>query len=70
VEPTKFTSKYLPWELKLSFPVSTCRGDVIIVERYIKKRKSRLFLLRLISQKGNENFFTTLISKILKKKTG
>ncbi len=33
----KFTSKYIPWELKSYFFVSENKADVIRVERCIKK---------------------------------
>ena len=65
---TKFTSKYLPWELRLSFAVSAKRGETIRVERFIKNQKSRLFVEKLISEKGNEDYFETFVKNVLKKK--
>lgn len=62
---TKFTSKYLPWELKLSFSVSTKRGEAIRVEKFIKNQKSKVFLQKLISEEGNENYYATLINNVL-----
>jgi len=64
---TKFTSKYLPWEMRLSFPVSTERGEAIRIERFIKNQKSRSFLERLISEEGNKDYFNTLVKDVLKK---
>jgi putative endonuclease len=64
---SKYTSKHLPWELKVFFEVSTNRGEAIIVERFIKNQKSRVFLENLIAEKDNPDFFSTLIYNILKK---
>ena len=59
----KYTSKFSPWKISLIIKVSEYRGDAIIVERFIKKQKNRLFLLRLINEKGNDEYFCRLISK-------
>jgi putative endonuclease len=67
VVKSKFTSKYLPWELKLSFEVSSVRGDAIRVERFIKKQKSKVFIQKLIAETNNILYFNTLINNILKK---
>jgi putative endonuclease len=65
---SKYTSKHLPWDLKVFFEVSDDRGDVMIVEKFIKNQKSRIFLEKLISEKENPTFFNTLINNILKRK--
>ncbi len=62
----KYTAKHLPWTLILFFKVSSDRGEAMIVERFIKKQKSRVFLEKLILQKDNPDFFVTLIKNILK----
>jgi len=62
---TKFTSKYLPWELKLSFSITTKRGEAIRVEKFIKNQKSRIFLEKLISEKGSEDYYAKLVNNIL-----
>ncbi len=67
-ENTKFTSKYLPWELVLSFPVSSERGAAIRVEKFIKSQKSKIFIKTLIAEKDNEAYFTTLTNNVLQKK--
>jgi putative endonuclease len=54
---TKFTAKYLPWALKLSFPVSSERADVMKVEKFIKTQKNRRFILQLIENKDNPKYF-------------
>jgi putative endonuclease len=48
---TKFTSKHLPWDLKSSFFVAETRGDAMKAERYIKKKKSRIYIENLIKNK-------------------
>jgi putative endonuclease len=68
VENTKYTSKYLPWELKLAFPVSSKRGDAISVEKFIKNQKSKIFLNKLIAEKNNDTYFTSLINNVLQRK--
>lgn len=64
----KYTSKYLPWELKLFFEVSEERGKAQIVEKFIKNQKSRVFLEKLISEEGNPQYFISLTNNILEKK--
>ena len=64
----KYSAKHIPWELKVSFECSHSRGDGLLVERFIKKQKSRIFLEKLIEQKGNAAFFSSLVNNILKRK--
>jgi putative endonuclease len=66
--PDKYTAKYLPWSLALYFEVSPERGQAIIVERFIKKQKSRVFIDKLINQKDNPGYFVSLVNDILSKK--
>ena len=66
-QENKYTSKYLPWELKLYFKVTESRGDAMLVERFIKKQKSRDFIQKLIHKQGDEEFFGSLIINILKR---
>ncbi len=63
---SKFTAKYLPWELKVFFEVSANRGEAMIVERFIKNQKSKIFLEKLIAEKENQDFISALIENILK----
>jgi putative endonuclease len=65
--PDKYTAKYLPWSLVLSFEVSDVRGEAMIVERFIKKQKSRGFINKLVVQKDNPEYFLTLVNNILSK---
>ena len=64
---SKYTAKYLPWEVKVFFECSDFRGDGLKVERFIKSQKSRVFLEKLITEKGNREYYDDLIKKILKK---
>jgi putative endonuclease len=57
---SKFTAKYLPWKLMLSFDVSENYEEAIKVERFIKKQKKRSFLQKMISEKENKNYFVNL----------
>ncbi len=61
----KYTAKHRPWILVLSFQVSPDRGQAIIVERFIKRQKSRIFLEKLIAEKDNPEFFDALVNNIL-----
>jgi len=46
-----FTSRYRPWELKKTFVVEN-RGRALRIEKYIKKKKRRSFIEKLIVDKG------------------
>ena len=48
-----YTKKHRPWKLATSFPVGNSRGEALKIERYIKKQKSRKFILELIENKDN-----------------
>jgi putative endonuclease len=61
----KFTTKYRPWEMLLFFKVSESRGEVMKMEKFIKKQKSRLFLNRLIEAKENPEYFSELLKDVL-----
>jgi putative endonuclease len=45
----KFTSKYIPWELKTYFFVSENKGEAMKIERYIKSMKSKIYTKNLIT---------------------
>jgi putative endonuclease len=62
----KFTTKHIPWELRATFEISENRGDALLVERFIKKQKSRIFLKKLIEEKKNSAYYTSLITNVLK----
>ena len=65
VEKSKYTAKYIPWELSLYFQVNDNRADAMKVEKFIKAQKSRKFILKLIENKDDSEFFPRLITNIL-----
>ncbi|MBL0337530.1 MAG: GIY-YIG nuclease family protein [Chitinophagaceae bacterium] len=50
-----FTSKYRPWELAAVFEAGTHEGEVMKLEKFIKKQKSR----RLLEQLSDSSFIPT-----------
>ncbi|MCB9347705.1 MAG: GIY-YIG nuclease family protein [Lewinellaceae bacterium] len=44
-----FTSRYRPWELQLTILVNN-RSEALCIERYIKSRKSKLYIKKLIQE--------------------
>ena len=53
---SKFTAKYLLWNLVCYFAVSDSRGEAMKVERFIKKQKSKQFIQKLIREKNNKQY--------------
>lgn len=43
-----YTSKHRPWELKAAFEAGEDEGKAIIVEKFIKKQKSRSLIEALV----------------------
>jgi len=64
---SKFTAKYLLWNLVCYFAVSDSRGEAMKVERFIKKQKSKQFIQKLIREKNNKQYINDLVSSILKR---
>jgi len=62
-EDIKFTTKFRPWTLLLSFEVSDVRGEAIRLEKFIKKQKSRIFIRKLIESKDDPAYFRDLKKK-------
>jgi len=62
---SKFTAKFTPWEIAVSFPVSDSRADAMKIEKFIKSQKSKKFILKLIENKNNSEFFQKLINNIV-----
>jgi putative endonuclease len=44
-----FSKKHRPWDLQAVFEAGTDRGQVLKIERFIKKQKSRKLIERIIS---------------------
>jgi putative endonuclease len=64
----KYTAKHIPWELKLFFEISDIRGEALIVERFLKNQKSRVFLEKLFAENNNPAYFNLLKENILKRR--
>ncbi len=62
---SKFTAKYLPWELKMYFPVNENRADALKVESFIKAQKSRKFVIKLVDNKSNHFYAQKLVNDVL-----
>jgi putative endonuclease len=45
-----YTSKYRPWELKISLPIGVDRGLALKIEKHIKRQKSRIYIEDLIER--------------------
>ena len=65
VEKSKFTAKFIPWEIAVFFPVSEIRADAMKVEKFIKAQKSRKFILKLIENKNNPDFLQKFTNDII-----
>ena len=46
-----FTSRYRPWRLKLKILVNN-RSEAVTIERYIKNRKSKAYIRKLIQEES------------------
>ena len=56
-----FTTKHRPWELKATIEVKD-ESRAIKLERYIKKRKSRPFIIKCIDNAKNIDFLEHLFN--------
>ena len=56
-----FTSKHRPWVSIIHFPISENRSDAIRVELFIKKQKSKNFILKLLDQSYRSNLLAQLV---------
>jgi putative endonuclease len=68
IQKTTFSSKYRPWTLVFKFPVSENRSEAIIVEKYIKGRKSTILLRKLISSRTDTRYLKQFFERIILKK--
>ena len=50
----KFTTKYRPWKLVLTIQVKT-RSLAMAIEKYIKGRKSKKYIISLLNDKNKLN---------------
>jgi putative endonuclease len=56
-----YTSKHRPWKLVASFPAGESRSEAVKIERYIKKQKSRTFILKLIAHQQDPEQIALLV---------
>ena len=56
-----YTSKHIPWILKASIFVGNDRGKATVIEKYIKKQKSRKFIIKVIDDQYDEDFVAQLV---------
>jgi len=56
-----YTHKFRPWTLVKYFQVNQYRGDALKLERFIKKMKSRAFIIRLLEE---EKLFFDIAKKL------
>ena len=64
LEKSKFTAKFIPWEIAVFFPVSDSRADAMKIEKFIKSQKSKKFIIKLIENKNNPEYFKKLTNDI------
>ena len=57
-----YTRDYQPWTL-VGLYIFASRAEALWVERYIKKKKSRLFLSRLISSSDGQEYLDKQLSR-------
>jgi putative endonuclease len=63
-----YTSKHRPWKIVFQCLVSETRSDAIIIEKYLKNRKSKGLLKKLATKQKDSVFLDEFIRKILKKR--
>jgi putative endonuclease len=62
-----FTSKYRPWNMVFRYPISEGRSEALKIERYLKNRKSKKLVNRLIENQSDGNYVDQLFKKIVLK---
>jgi putative endonuclease len=65
IDKNTYTSKHRPWKQVFKYPVSETRSDAIIIERHLKKRKSKVLLENLILKQKDTSFMERFLRKIL-----
>ena len=68
IDKDTYTSKHRPWRMIFKYPVSDTRSDAIIIEKYLKKRKSKILLKKLALKQKDNAFLDQFFGKILAKK--
>lgn len=62
-----FTSKFRPWNMISKHPISEKRSEAVKIEKYLKNRKSKELLNRLIENQSNGYYMDQFFMKILVK---
>jgi putative endonuclease len=65
IDKDTYTSKHRPWSMVFKYPVSDTRSDAIIIEKYLKKRKSKTLLKKLALKQNDNVFLEKFFKKIL-----
>ena len=65
IQKKTYSSKYRPWALAFNFPVSESRHEAIIVEKYLKGRKSRILIRKLIISISDISYLEGFFKKII-----
>ena len=68
IDKNTYTSKHRPWKPVFKYPVSETRSDALIIEKYLKKRKSKVLLEKLVAKQEDNVFLDKFFSKILSKR--
>jgi putative endonuclease len=68
IDKDTYTSKHRPWGIVFKYPVSETRSDALIIEKYLKKRKSKVLLDKLVLKQKDTVFLNTFLNKILAKR--
>ena len=56
-----FTSKHRPWEFEAVFECGENEASAILIERFIKKQKSRVFIEKIIAAEKFDGVLAQLV---------
>ena len=56
-----YTAKHRPWVLKAVFQCAENRGQAMVIERFIKNQKSRIFIEKLIAGEAHKGTLAQLV---------
>jgi len=56
-----YTSKYRPWKMVALFQCSEERGKALMIERFIKKQKSRSLIMSLVTNEKQDGMLAHLV---------
>ncbi len=59
-----YTSKHRPWIIKAIFECGNDEAEVMRLEKFIKKQKSKVFLQKLINSKTSE--LTGILARLVR----